>query len=330
MLKLTQNKKEALNRLSGEDGRIYSLAIDQRGAMGRMFDALNVEATDERMEGIKKVVSEELTPHASSILLDPEFGLPGAKARHKDSGLLLAYEQTGYNPDQPGRQPRLVDDLSVTRLLDLGVDGVKLLLYYDVDESEEINDIKKAFVERVGSECAAEDVPHFLEILTYDSKIEDTKSAEFAKVKPHKVNEAIIEFSKSQYKVDVLKVETPVNMNFVEGYSQDKIVHTKEEAAKYYKEQDEATHLPFIFLSAGVSAELFMKTLKFAKEAGSTFNGVLCGRATWKGVVEPYATKGEEAARKWLQSDGKENISALNEVIKKTATPWHEKVEVIN
>ena len=63
--------------------------------------------------------------------------------------------------------------------------------------------------------------------------MEDTKSAEFAKVKPHKVNKAMEEFSKPQYNVDVLKVETPVNMNFVEGYSEGEVVYTKEEAAQY-------------------------------------------------------------------------------------------------
>lgn len=329
MLKLTQNKKEALDRLSGTDGRIYSLAIDQRGAMNRMFDDLGVEATTEAIEGMKKVVSEELTQYASSILLDPEYGLPGAKARHEDAGLLLAYEQTGFDPDKEGRQPRLIENLSVQRILEEGADGVKILLYYDVDESDAINDSKKAFVERVGSECAAEDVPYFLEILTYDAEIEDTKSAEYAKVKPHKVNKAMIEFSKPQYKVDVLKIETPVNMNFVEGYSDSEIVHTQEEAAKYFKEQDESTHLPYIFLSAGVSAELFMRTLEFAQNSGSTFNGVLCGRATWKGVVEPFAKEGVEAAREWLRTEGKENITELNKVIERTATPWHKVVEIV-
>ena len=328
-LKLTENKKAALDRLSGTDGRIYSLAIDQRGAMERMFVDLNEEPTSEAIEGLKKVVSEELTQYASSILLDPVYGLPAAKARHEDAGLLLAYEQTGFDPNKEGRQARLIDNLSVKRILEEGADGIKILLYFDTDESDEINDQKKAFVERVGSECVAEDTPYFLEILTYDANMEDTKSAEFAKVKPHKVNKAMEEFSKPQYNVDVLKVETPVNMNFVEGYSEDEVVYTKEEAAQYYKEQDETTHLPYIFLSAGVSAELFMRTLEFAQESGSTFNGVLCGRATWKGVVEPYAKEGVEAAREWLRAEGTENITELNKVIERTATPWTEIVEIV-
>ena len=99
------------------------------------------------------------------------------------------------------------------------------------------------------------------------------------------------EFSKPRYGVDVLKVEVPVNMNYVDGYTKNEVAYTKEEAAAYFKEQSETTNLPFIFLSAGVTAELFQETLKFAKEAGSTFNGVLCGRATWANGVEPFVTK---------------------------------------
>ncbi|WP_445641290.1 hypothetical protein [Mesobacillus zeae] len=63
-------------------------------------------------------------------------------------------------------------------------DGIKVLLYYGVDQSVEINDQKKAFIERVGSECLGEGLPFFLEILTSDEKVEDTKSIDFAKVKP--------------------------------------------------------------------------------------------------------------------------------------------------
>ena len=48
--------------------------------------------TVEQIEQLKVLVSEELTQYASSILLDPEYGLP-ADARNKKCGLLLAYEK---------------------------------------------------------------------------------------------------------------------------------------------------------------------------------------------------------------------------------------------
>jgi len=43
----------------------------------------------------KEHVSKILTPYASAILLDPEYGLPAAGKRDPRAGLLLAYEQTG-------------------------------------------------------------------------------------------------------------------------------------------------------------------------------------------------------------------------------------------
>ena len=161
-----------------------------------------------------------------------------------------------------------------------------------------------------------------MEVLTYDDNIPDNKSAEFAKVKPHKVNEAMKLFSEDRFNVDVLKVEVPVNMNFVEGFSEGEVVYTKEEAAQHFRDQDEATHLPYIYLSAGVSAELFQDTLKFAHDSGAQFNGVLCGRATWSGAVKVYIEEGEQAAREWLRTVGFKNIDDLNTVLKTTATSW--------
>lgn len=327
MLKLTAGKRAAMERLSNEDGVISALAIDQRGALKKMLGAFDVEGTQETIEEFKVLVSQELTQYASSILLDPEYGLPGAKARHESAGLLLAYEKTGYDATVPGRLPDLLEDWSVQRLKAQGADAIKFLLYYDIDEDAHINHLKHVFIERLGSECEAEDIPFYLELVSYDATNSDTSSLEYAKVKPHKVNEMMKEFSKPQYKVDVLKVEVPVNMAYVEGYSKGEVAYTKEQAQAYFKEQSQASHLPFIFLSAGVSAEMFQETLRFAKEAGSTFNGVLCGRATWQNGVKAYATGSVEETLAWLKSEGKENIEALNAVIKQTASSWHSKAE---
>ena len=318
---LTAGKTKAMKNLMSEDGIIAALAIDQRGALKKMMKALDFEPKAGDIERFKELVSEELTPYASSILLDPEYGLPASKVRAENSGLLIAYEKTGYDATVPGRLPDLLSVWSAKRIKEQGADAVKFLLYYDVDEDKEINEQKHAFVERIGSECAAEDIPFYLELLSYDANNADNGSKEFAKVKPHKVIEMMKEFSKPRYQVDVLKVEVPVNMKYVEGFAEGEVVYSNEEAAKYFKEQSEATNLPFIFLSAGVSASLFQDTLRFAHEAGSTFNGVLCGRATWANGVKPFVTGDEKQVREWLQTQGRKNIEDLNEVLKVTATP---------
>lgn len=309
-------KQEKLNRLCDKNGIIGALAIDQRGALRRM---LGEDTPVAELENFKVLVSKYLTPYASSILLDPELGWKAAEARDKNAGLLVAYEKTGYDKTVPGRYPDLVENVSVQRLKANGADAVKVLLYIDVDEDRAVNDVKEAFIERIASECKAEDMPFFLELVSYDAKVTDEK--EYAKLKPRKVIEAMKLYSQERFGVDVLKVEVPVNMKYVEGFAENEVLYTKEEATAFYKEQSDATSLPFIFLSAGVSAQLFQDTLHFAKESGSTFNGVLCGRATWTGATKAYQEGGEAATIKWLETIGKQNIVELDAVLQETATP---------
>ncbi|WP_223351195.1 tagatose 1,6-diphosphate aldolase [Streptococcus anginosus] len=292
------------------------MAIDQRGALRRM---LGEDTPVEQLETFKVLVSKHLTKYASSILLDPELGWKAAEDRDKNAGLLVAYEKTGYDKTVPGRYPDLVENVSVKRLKANGADAVKVLLYIDIDEARAVNDVKEAFIERIASECKAEDMPFFLELVSYDAKVTDEK--EYAKLKPRKVIEAMKLYSQERFGVDVLKVEVPVNMKYVEGFAENEVLYTKEEAAAFYKEQSDATSLPFIFLSAGVSAQLFQGTLRFAKESGSTFNGVLCGRATWAGATKAYQEGGEAATIKWLETIGKQNIVELDAVLQETATP---------
>src|SRR5262245_32579928 len=187
MMTLTPGKRTRLERVSNNEGVIAALAIDQRSALRTLLakaKGVSLEGIPARMlEEFKVGVSKILTPHASAILLDPEYGLPAARQRSKTSGLLLAYEQTGYDKNVHGRLPRLLDDWSARRLVEAGADCVKVLLYYSPFSTAKINDVKHAWVERVGSECAALDAPFFLELVVYHDGM-DEKSLEFARIKP--------------------------------------------------------------------------------------------------------------------------------------------------
>ncbi|NQI35080.1 tagatose-bisphosphate aldolase, partial [Streptococcus suis] len=93
-----------LSKLMTKNGIISALAFDQRGALKKMMAKHQTETpTVEQMEKLKTLVSEELTQFSSSILLDPEFGLPASRARDEQCGLLLAYEKTGYDTSSTSR-----------------------------------------------------------------------------------------------------------------------------------------------------------------------------------------------------------------------------------
>ena len=319
-MKLTPGKLAGLKAVSNERGVIAAAAMDQRGSLKK---ALGPTAGDRELEQFKTSVTEILTPHASAILLDPEWGLPASKTRAKNAGLLLAYEKTGYDKTGPGRLGDLLDLWSVRRLKEAGADCIKILLYYTPFDPKEINEKKHAWVERLGDECRANDIPFFLEFVGYDEGL-DEKGLEYAKKKPSIVKASMQEFSKDRYGVDVLKVEVPVNMKFVEGAKSfaGQAAYTKKEAMQLFLDAAAVTTKPFIYLSAGVSNAEFNEALALAAESGVKFNGVLCGRATWKDGIPIFAEKGDKAFREWLSSEGVKNIENVNNSLK-AATPWY-------
>ncbi len=324
MSKLTPGKLAGLKAVSDQRGVIAAAAMDQRGSLQKSLAKERGAAADAHdLEEFKILVTEVLTRHASAILLDPEFGLPASKQRN-GKGLLLAYEKTGYDATTPGRLPDLLDVWSVRRLKEAGADCIKILLYYTPFEKSDVNDLKHAWIERIGDECLAHDIPFFLEFVGYDAHGGDEKSVEYAKKKPDIVSGSMAEFGKARYNVDVLKVEVPVEMAFVEGTRSFKgeKAYTRAQALQHFRDAESMTHKPFIYLSAGVSNPVFIETLELAGESGTKFNGVLCGRATWKDGIAIYAKQGANAFRDWLETTGVENITNVNNGLK-GASPWY-------
>lgn len=324
--KISHGKRKGLEAVADARGIIAAIAVDQRSALRTLFAKPMEMAPEnvpaEKLVEFKEAVSRVLTPHASAILLDPEFGLPAARQRTKGAGLLLAYEKTGYSKNVPGRPPGLLDGWSVQRLREAGADGVKVLLYYSSFNPSAINKSKQAFVERVGAECAAVDIPFFLELVSYAEGMHE-KSIEFAHVKPEIVRQGIAEFSKSRYGVDVLKVGMPVTLAFVEGSpaASGEILHGREQAKQHFRSAAQNSCVPLIYLSEGVSPETFAFGLELAAEAGVNFSGVLCGRATWKDGVPVFVEKGKAALEDWLVREGVRNIENVNARLG-SATPW--------
>src|ERR1700730_11001070 len=166
-MQLSPGKLKHLKALSTKDQIIAAAAMDQRGSLQKAIaSAKGVDQksiTPEMMSEFKTAVVKVLTPHASAILLDPEFGMDAAKARASNAGLLLAYEESGYDNTKTGRLPDLLPHVSVKRIVDWGANAVKILLYYSPFDETSVNDIKQAFIERIGAECEFYQIPFFLE-----------------------------------------------------------------------------------------------------------------------------------------------------------------------
>ena len=337
MVTISEGKLKSLEAVSNKKGVITAAAMDQRGSLQKSIakakGVSDKEVTPQMMSEFKVIVTKVLTPYASAILLDPEFGLEAARQRSKNAGLLLAYEKTGYDATGPGRIPTFLDGYSARRLKEEGADCVKVLLYYSPFDNPKVNQKKHEIMERIGKECEEADIAFFLEFVGYDPKGDDAKPARpaggdlaYAKQKPDVVIKSMEEFSKDKYKVDVLKVEIPIDLKYLKGskaFNGKEIAYDWDEAKAIFKRQDQCTKKPFIYLSAGVSDDIFRESLELAISAGVNFAGVLCGRATWKDGIPVYAQGGAKALETWLLDRGVKNIQALNAVLDKGAKPWH-------
>src|SRR5947209_2012845 len=239
---ITPGKIEGLNACANERGVFAALAVDHRdNLMQAIAESRGPggQASAADMLAFKTAVTQVLTPYASAILLDPVYGLGAIPGRAPGTGVMLAYEKSGYSSSDrlsaartqsvagrnkstkdvatKGRLPELLPEQSVRRLVESGAQAIKILLYYNPSDEPHTNSVKQAYIERIGAECAALDVPLFLEPLVYDDALGDEKGPVFAGIKPAYVLRAIEEFSRPRYGVDVLKVELPVNPAYVSG-----------------------------------------------------------------------------------------------------------------
>ncbi len=323
-LTITRGKLGGINAIANDKGIIAAAAMDQRGSLQKSIGKARGDggvATSADLAEFKRVITKVLTPHATAILMDPEYGLEALEEKAPGTGVLLAYEKTGYDATVAGRLPDLLDEWSVRRLKEAGADAVKILLYYNPDDNDEVNIIKHAFIERIGSECAANDIAFFLEPVTYADGV---SGADWARQKPDAVTKSMAEFSKDRYGVDVLKVEVPVDMKYVSGTEsfQGDEVYTRDEALQLFRDAAAASTKPFIYLSAGVSNPVFEETLLLAGESGAPFSGVLCGRATWQDGVPIFGAEGSAALESWLETEGVANIERVNTAVAQGAQPW--------
>lgn len=321
-MRISEDKRRRLAKTANPRGVIAAIAVDHRDpiqtaiAQARGLPTMLIQP--EEMTSFKTSCARILSRHASALLLDPEYSLSAVPQVSEGAGVLLAYEKSGYDDTRPGHRPLLLPSWSARRLLEAGADAIKVLLHYTPFEHEEINDEKRAFVERVGAECAELDIPFFLELVGYNAG-EVVSPREIAARKPDVVRRSIAEFTQERYAVDVLKVEVPVALAHVEGTRsfEGTKIWTRTEALDAYQRAAEAATCPMVYLSGGMTNNVFAEALELAVESGVNWCGVLCGRAIWKEGVSIYTQGGASALEEWLETRGTENFRTITQHLEK-------------
>ena len=299
---LTPGRWRGLKTTSSRKNVFNILAFDQRGTFRKM---LPPDTSYDVAAQMKRDIVVALSFHASAVLLDNQYGLQSVVDMNGGSGVLMAYEESGYSGDSTYRRIKFEETWTISKIKQMGAAAVKVLAYYHPDTGELAAEIE-ATLKQVADECHKYDLPLFLEPLCYSLDANVAKeSADFAKLRPELVIKTAERLSKTG--ADILKMESPVDPNF-NGNQQ--------EWAATFSELSKASTVPWVLLSAGVDFETFEAQARLACEAGAS--GWLAGRAIWKEVVTMTA----EQRTLFLASKATDRIQRLNAISAQYARPW--------
>lgn len=290
-------------RQTSLDGDVFAiLAFDQRGTYRKMLP----EGTSfERATDVKAEIVAALSPHASAVLLDNEYGLKSALTMARSSGLLMALEKSGYSGDATYRKVDFLPDWTVTTIRDMGASAVKLLAYYHPGSGALAEEIE-GVIAGVIRDAHAHGLPVFLEPMSYSLDAAVSKeSAEFAAGRP----QVVIDTARRLGALgpDVLKLEFPYDAAY----------HTDQAEWRAACEAvSAASNVPWVLLSAGVNFDTFADQTRIACQAGAS--GWLAGRAIWKEAV----TMDDATRAEFLRTTAADRMQRLADLSLQYARPW--------
>lgn len=291
-------------------GAIHGVAVDAgSGLAAGIAKARGAHAKEGDLLTFKRAVVETLGPGASTVLVDAACGRDLLGSFPEGCAPMLAYEADVYHISDDDRITVLPDNLAVEDYPSLGVKQLKFFMYYAPDDDPALNARKQDLVADIGTRCQAAGVQYLMEPLVYHPTLAPGTAA-YAAAKPDLVRRATEVFTGPRFKVDVLKVEVPVDLAFVEGFgAADMSRNDALEAFRRAAAPAEGKGL--VYLSAGVAFEAFEASLEMANEAGVSFDGFMCGRAIWSDAVAIFGTDGEAGLRDWLADVGRARLTRL-------------------
>lgn len=289
---------------------IHGVAVDAgSGLAASLREVRGAQAQDGDLMTFKRAVLEELGPGASTVLLDAECGVDLLGSYPDGCAPMLAFEADVYHISGEDRITVLPENLTVEDYPKLGIPQLKFFMYYAPDDDPDLNARKQQIVEDIGTRCRASGVRYLMEPLVYHPSVAPG-SAEYAALKPGLVARATATFADPRFNVDVLKVEVPVDLAFVDGFGAAQM--SRPQALEAFRAASQAAGgIDLVYLSAGVAFEAFEASLQMAGEAGVDFAGFMCGRAIWSDAVGIFGAEGEAGLRAWLQDTGRARLARL-------------------
>jgi sulfofructosephosphate aldolase len=141
-----------LDALARDSGTFLMVAMDQRESLRTMLAEHGHDATDERIVQFKLAVTRELSPHASALLVDSEYGwfdrIVSERLVAPSCGLIMAVDALDQQPGEIVEDTSLDETVDVAGAAEAGVVAIKLLVIWrdDAERARRV-EMSNAFAE---------------------------------------------------------------------------------------------------------------------------------------------------------------------------------------
>lgn len=302
-----------IKKLCNDQGHLQMLAIDQRPPIFNLIKEKKKAYTYKDVVDFKKQISLNISQHSTAILMDPVYSVPSLIPSSKSKGLIITLEDHNFIEKGKGRYSKNIKNWTVEKIKRIGGDAVKVLAWYRPDADQKSIKHQKKYIETIGKQCERYDIPFLLELLVYPFKNEIGYSKDYKEQLDKNQNhviDSVKEFSKTKYKVDIFKLESPVDSDKLQN---GKFTKTTEDA---FKQLSKVTrNIPWVMLSSGMSKESFLNCLKLAYKNGAS--GYLAGRTIWLDAFRDYPNYKKITTK--LNKESVSYVKKLNELTKKNA-----------
>jgi len=273
-----------LRKLCNNNNHLEMLAIDQRPPIFNIIKSKKKTYSFNDVVKFKKQISQNLSQHSSAILMDPVYSIPNLITTSKCNGLIITLEDHAFTEKSKLRYSKNIKNWTVEKIKKIGGDAVKILAWYRPDADKKSIQHQKKYIETIGKQCEKFDIPFLLELLVYPFKNEIGYSKDYTEQQQKNQNhviESVREFAKKKYKVDIFKLESPVDSNKLESGK-----FSKATLEAFRKLSQAANNIPWVMLSSGMSKKSFFNCLKLAYKNGAS--GYLAGRTIWLEAFKNY------------------------------------------
>jgi len=285
-----------LDALARDSGTFLMVAMDQRESLRTMLAEHGHDSTDERIVQFKLAVTRELSPHASALLVDSEYGwfdrIVAERLVAQSCGLIMAVDALDQRPGEIVEDTSLDETVDVAGAADAGVVALKLLVIRRDDAAR----ARRVEMAHAFSELAREHgLLSVLEPVVRGPEGFDREAA---------IVEAAAELSVTG--CDLYKCQVPLAGK-----------GDPAEITRWAREIDAATVCPWVVLSQGVEPADFPAAVEAACKGGAS--GMLAGRAVWT------ATLGADDPTQLLREKSVPRLEELGAIVDAHGRPWREK-----